>query len=187
LIGDVEVPVANYAFEPFAEPLPDVTQKAFRDAMARLGSAVHVVTTDGPGGTGGFTASAVTSVTDTPPTLLVCVNTSVSAFAALRENGVLCINTLGSGHREVSRLFSEKVGLDARFGSARWRTGITGAPILADAVVSFDCRIIDEKAIGTHSVFFCEVLGLPHEGEDEALIYFNRAYHRLGSASRMEN
>ena len=87
----------------------------------------------------------------------------------------------------VIATLSEKVGLDARFGSARWRTGITGAPILADAVVSFDCRIIDEKAIGTHSVFFCEVLGLPHDGEDEALIYYRRAYHRLGSASRMDN
>ena len=179
--------MGSLAFEPYAEPLPDISQKTYRDAMARLGSAVHVITTDGPGGAGGFTASAVTSVTDTPPTVLVCVNTSVSAFAALRENGVLCINTLGPRHREVSRLFSEKVGLDARFGSARWRTGITGAPILADAVVSFDCRIIDEKAIGTHSVFFCEVLGLPHDGEEEALIYYRRAYHRLGSSSRMEN
>lgn len=179
--------MASFAFEPFAEPLPDISQGAFRDAMARLGSAVHVITTDGPGGAGGFTASAVTSVTDTPPTVLVCVNTSVSSFAALRENGVLCINTLGPRHREMSRLFSEKVGLDARFGSARWRTGITGAPILADAVVSFDCRIIDEKAVGTHSVFFCEVLGLPDNGEDEALIYYRRAYHRLDSASRLEN
>ena len=51
-----------------------VEKQAYREAMARLGAAVNVITTDGPGGRAGFTASAVTSVTDTPPTLLVCAN-----------------------------------------------------------------------------------------------------------------
>ena len=44
--------------------------------MARLGAAVNIITTDGPGGKRGFTASAVCSVTDSPPTLLVCLNRS---------------------------------------------------------------------------------------------------------------
>ena len=46
-----------------------VSAPDYRDAMARLGAAVHVITTDGPGGRAGFTASAVCSVTDDPPTL----------------------------------------------------------------------------------------------------------------------
>ena len=51
-----------------------VTRQDFRDAMARLGAAVNIITTGGPAGRGGFTASAVCSVTDEPPTLLVCMN-----------------------------------------------------------------------------------------------------------------
>ena len=51
-----------------------VEKQAYREAMARLGAAVNVITTDGPGGRAGFTASAVCSVTDSPPTLLVCAN-----------------------------------------------------------------------------------------------------------------
>ena len=43
---------------------------SFRDAMAHVGAAVNIITTDGPAGRAGFTASAVCSVTDTPPTLL---------------------------------------------------------------------------------------------------------------------
>ena len=46
----------------------------FRDAMSLLTTAVNVVTTAGATGVHGFTASAVCSVTDTPPTLLVCMN-----------------------------------------------------------------------------------------------------------------
>ncbi len=57
----------------------ELTDKAsFRDAMAHVGAAVNIITTDGPAGRAGFTASAVCSVTDTPPTLLVCLNRSAS-------------------------------------------------------------------------------------------------------------
>ncbi len=60
-----------------------VTRDEFRDAMARLGAAVNVVTSAGPAGRGGFTASAVCSVTDDPPSLLVCLNRSSSGNSLL--------------------------------------------------------------------------------------------------------
>ncbi|OYZ91740.1 MAG: hypothetical protein B7X99_16145, partial [Rhizobiales bacterium 17-65-6] len=68
---------------------PAVTQQDYRDAMSRVGAAVNVVTTDGPGGKAGFTASAVCSVTDSPPTLLVCLNRGSSVSPAFQANGVL--------------------------------------------------------------------------------------------------
>ncbi|MDG9697424.1 flavin reductase, partial [Streptomyces sp. DH17] len=40
--------------------------------MANLGAAVNVVTSAGDAGRVGFTATAVCSVSDTPPMLLVC-------------------------------------------------------------------------------------------------------------------
>jgi flavin reductase len=157
----------------------------FRSAMARLGAAVHVVTTDGPAGLGGFTASAVTSVTDAPPMLLVCINRNVSSLGAVIENEVLCVNTLGSRHRQVSRIFSTKIPMADRFASARWRKSVTGAPVLIDAVVSFDCRIARSVDVGTHAVLFCDVLSLSEGGEDEALVYFRKAYHSLGSHTQI--
>ena len=80
-----------------------VEKQAYREAMARLGAAVNVITTDGPGGKAGFTASAVTSVTDTPPTLLVCANRTNDSYPAMRQNGVLCVNTLTPGERQALR------------------------------------------------------------------------------------
>lgn len=52
---------------PSATPVSSVEKQQFRNAMARLGAAVNIITTDGPAGRAGFTASAVCSVTDTPP------------------------------------------------------------------------------------------------------------------------
>ncbi|WP_252405960.1 flavin reductase, partial [Escherichia coli] len=65
------MPVASPDFHPSSFPQP-LGSGDFRAGMARLGAAVNIITTDGPGGRAGFTASAVCSVTDTPPTLLVC-------------------------------------------------------------------------------------------------------------------
>ncbi len=68
---------------------------SFRDAMAHVGAAVNIITTDGPAGRAGFTASAVCSVTDTPPTLLVCLNRSASVWPVFSEHHTLCVNTTG--------------------------------------------------------------------------------------------
>src|SRR6201991_3511333 len=83
-----------------------VEKQAYREAMARLGAAVNVITTDGPGGRAGFTASAVCSVTATPPTLLVCANRTNDSYPAMRANSVLCVNTLAGPHEGLSRVFA---------------------------------------------------------------------------------
>ena len=82
----------------------DVT--GFRNAMARLGGAVSVITTDGPHGRFGFTASAVCSVTDSPPTLLVCMNRASTSNVHFKNNGVLCVNVLSAALQDISGVFS---------------------------------------------------------------------------------
>ncbi len=134
-----------------------VNQAEFREAKARLGAAVNVITTDGPAGRAGFTASAVCSVTDTPPTLLVCANRANDSYAAMRENAVLCVNTLTGAQQAMSPLFAgmTECPMEARFDGGDWGLLATGAPVLLDAAVSFDCRISQIAVVGTHDVFFC--------------------------------
>ncbi|MDI3306715.1 MAG: flavin reductase [Acetobacteraceae bacterium] len=161
-----------------------VTRQEFRDAMARLGAAVNVITTAGPAGRAGFTASAVCSVTDDPPTLLVCMNRNASSAPALKANGVLCVNTLAANQREVSVVFSgvTKCSLEERFAAGTWSELVTGAPVLEGAVVSFDCRVADMVEKGTHTVLFADVLAIRHGRRHGAgLIYFGRDYHPVGA------
>ncbi len=155
-----------------------VNRQTYREAMARFGAAVSVVTTDGTGGRFGFTASAVTSVTDDPPTLLVCVNRRNDSHPALIANGVFCVNTLAAGQEELSNTFGGAAeAQDARFAAGAWHTLRTGAPALAGAVVAFDCRVVQVTEIGTHSVVFGEVVAIEHGAEHDGLVYFGRAYH----------
>jgi flavin reductase len=155
----------------------------YRDAMARLGAAVNIITTDGPGGRAGFTASSVCSVTDDPPMLLVCLNRSASVYPAFQANDVLCVNALAAGQQALSGLFGGKTPMDERFAASRWSRKATGAPVLDDAVVSFDCRVVRRVAIGTHDVLFCEAVAIATSGAAHGLVYFDRRYHDLKGPS----
>lgn len=162
-----------------------VNQQAYRDAMARLGAAVSVITSDGQSGRCGFTASAVCSVTDDPPTLLVCMNRGSVLNEAFKANGVLCVNTLTAAQERLSPLFAGQIeaSMEGRFDAADWSALVTGSPVLSGAVVSFDCRIAQVTEVGTHSVFFCEVDAIQAGIEREGLIYFGRTYHRVPVAA----
>ncbi|MBP2170677.1 flavin reductase [Erwinia toletana] len=156
-----------------------VEKQEFRNAMSRLGAAVNIITTDGPGGRAGFTASAVCSVTDSPPTLLVCLNRSASVHPAFTENQALCVNTLAAGHESLSNLFGGKTTMAERFIAAEWSTLVTGSPILAGAVASFDCKVTQVVSVGTHDILFCEAQALVCNDDTHGLIYFDRGYHHL--------
>ncbi len=157
----------------------------FRNAMSLLTSAVSVVTTAGVTGRYGFTASAVCSVTDTPPTLLVCMNKSSYLHAKFVENKILVVNVLGAHHQTISSVFSSKLDSPERFKHGVWTELKTGAPVLVDSLVSFDCQLEQAQTVGTHDIFICRVLAIQQARQDQSLVYFNRAYHQVGHATRV--
>lgn len=170
------------AVQPASFEIDSITRRqSFRNAMSRLAAGVNIVTTDGLAGRAGFAATAICSVTDTPPTLLVCLNRNSSAFAAVNGNRTLCVNVLDDSHADLCRLFGGGTPLTQRFSSGAWGVGDGGCPRLDGALASFDCRITSMTSCGTHVVLLCEVnTVITHEG-GSALIYFARGYHTLAA------
>jgi flavin reductase len=167
----------------FTELHEDVTVslQAFRDGMSRLGAAVNIITSDGQMGRLGFTATAVCSISDTPPSLLVCMNRRSLQNEPLKQNGVFCVNTLSAGQQELSGVFSGvgKLEMESRFRHGSWVTLETGSPVLLDAIVSFDCRIVQALEVNTHTIMIAEVLAVRNSSRVTSLIYLNRQYHEL--------
>lgn len=157
----------------------------FKNAMANLATAVSVVTTDGEAGRHGFTASAVCSVTDSPPTLLVCMNGNARAYDSFVKNGVLAVNTLTSEQANLSNTFASPISQDERFATATWHTLNTGSPVLEGSLVSFDCEISDIKQVGTHGIFICKIVAIKQGDANQALVYFNRNYHQAGQETAL--
>jgi flavin reductase len=163
---------------------PSLSKTDFREAMSRLTSGVCVITSEGKAGRLGFTASAVCSVSDEPPTLLICMNRRSEQNAPLKENGVFCVNMLSGGQEEVSSLFAGIGGLDTtkRFELVNWEKLATGSPVLTDGVAACDCKISDIHEFGTHSVIFGDILSVRLPSPcSPSLAHFARKYHQLSA------
>lgn len=166
-----------------AKPAAPLTpqQISFRNAMAHLPAAVCIITTDGVAGRCGITASAVCSVTDSPPTVLVCINQRSAMHDVFKENQHLCINVLSGEQEQLALHFSgaTKVPMAERFELANWRPGVASQPVLNDALIKLQGQIKDSKAVGSHSVLFVELDNIEVSEERDSLIYFNRLFHTV--------
>ncbi|GAB3292205.1 flavin reductase [Parasphingorhabdus pacifica] len=161
------------------------TQREFRAAMANLSAAVNVITTDGPRGRAGITVSATCSVTDSPPTVLVCVNRSSRSHEILVGNGRIAVNVLGSGHGDLAMHFAgaTKVPTADRFDDGPWDLVTHGVPVLQGAAASVVGNVVAERTLGSHSVLFVEVEAVVTSDDIGALVYFQRQFHSLTTSA----
>ena len=153
----------------------------FRDGMSRVASAVHIITTNGPAGRAGLTATAMTSLSAEPPMLLICVKRASASAATLIENRVFSVNTLRDDQIELADIFAGRRALagEERFSSIDWSEGETGAPVLPDPLVVFDCRIIDLHNVASHSVVIGQVIAVRLGKAGQGLVYAGRTYHAV--------
>lgn len=157
-----------------------LSAEAFRRGMRRLALPTAVVTTAHDGVRGGLTVSSLCSVSTDPPRLLVCINTAASAFPLLRASGVLAVNMLAEGQGALCMRFgSSRCSGEARFAEGRWETARTGAPLLTDALASFDCRVVEMHESATHAIVIADVVELRTAPDAMPLLYRDGAFARL--------
>ncbi len=153
----------------------------FRDAMASLSAAVNIVTTNGVAGRCGMTATAVCSVTDTPPTLMVCINRNSAMNEVFQQNGRLCVNILNHAQEEMACHFAgmTECGMEERFSWNIWTQGVLGQPMLKEALANLEGEITDVQPVGTHYVYLVEMKQIIVRDEGHGLIYFKRKFHSV--------
>lgn len=168
--------------------MPDeavVSGPDYREAMSRIAGAVHVVASDGPAGAGGATMTAVVSVTDAPPTVLVCLNRNGRFNAIVRGNGVFSVNTLVAGDEAVANVFAGVGGVEHadRFAHGSWTRGEVGVPVLEGARAVLECRVGEISDVGSHTVIFGRVEAVRVGEHRPALLYVDRSYRALPTTS----
>jgi flavin reductase (DIM6/NTAB) family NADH-FMN oxidoreductase RutF len=146
--------------------------------MRRLAASVVVVTArDSSGARHAMAASAVTSLSMEPPSLLVCVNRTASIYSVLAGGGHYCINILAGSHEPLSVICSGKEKGEARFAVGDWRDDPdTKTPFLADAQASLICAIDGVHHYGTHGIFIGKVQRVHLHGDVYPLIYVDGRY-----------
>ncbi|WP_346820814.1 flavin reductase family protein [Rapidithrix thailandica] len=150
--------------------------------MSKLTGAVTIVATEGEAGKGGFTATAVCSVSDNPATLLVCINRNNDLEQVIEKNQSFTVNLLSTEQKALANRFAglENIPSAERLEVGFWSKGKTGSPLLMDCLASFECKLTNAVPTGTHTVLFGEVINLLlNHSQSQPLLYYNRSYNTI--------
>jgi flavin reductase (DIM6/NTAB) family NADH-FMN oxidoreductase RutF len=150
-----------------------IRPETFRHVFGHLPTGVTVITAGAGERMVGMAANSVTSVSLTPPLVLLCPARSSETWPVIRQAEAFCINILGQHHEEFCRQFSRK-GTD-RFAGVAWHQRRCG-PGLDGAAAWIDCRIRDEHHAGDHTIVVAEVLEMEAAGAAAPLVFCRGRY-----------
>lgn len=141
--------------------------------MRHLAGAVTIVTTGDGNERRGLTATAVCSLSSEPPRLLTCINRGGLTYEMISTNRTLGINILSCAHQNLAERFAgmTKIGDADRFGQGNWQPMTTGAPILHDALIAFDCRVNVAIDVGSHAIIVADIVDIKGLKKGAPLLY----------------
>jgi flavin reductase (DIM6/NTAB) family NADH-FMN oxidoreductase RutF len=148
-----------------------------KQGMRRLASGVCVLSSrlsDGEAFV--MTVSSVTSVSDNPPSLLVCINQQIQRYEELLPVGSrFVINLLRADQSEISNLCAGRYENQDRLSLGRWVNN--DWLFLEDSQVSFCCVTDKVMSYGTHEILVGRIGEVKiHVDKIDPLIYANGQY-----------
>ncbi len=135
-----------------------VSTQAFRDALAHFASGVTVVAARPPSGLVGFTATGFTSVSLSPPLVLVCIDHVASAHDGVVGADHFGVSILDERQSWIAAQFARS-GVDRFEGIALSPAGPSGAPLIEGALARIECRRHARHVAGDHTILVGEVIG----------------------------
>lgn len=117
-----------------------------------------------------FTAAWVMQVSFAPPMLAFSINPQHYSYKLLKEGGDCTVNVLGQDHLAIAAHFGSP-GVKEKMTTYPWRKGKTLAPILADSLAYFDCKLSHTTEAGSHVIAVCEVIGAVELNSGWPLLY----------------
>ena len=109
----------------------------------------------------GMTCNWVTQLGFDPKFLGVSVEKEAVTHELISEGGVFSLSVIDREDRIIVRKLTKPAELDAEASTLNgfpFRTGATGAPILAQAVAFVDCEVRQTVDCGGHDLFIGEVV-----------------------------
>lgn len=151
----------------------------FRDIMRSMVAGVTVITTSHAGHLHGMTATAFSSVSAAPPTVLIVLNRSTRTHPLVTASRHFVVNLLAEDQAELGQRFAGK--LDDQFAGIAYTLNEHDVPVLQGAVANLECETIDEMNVGTHTIFIGRVLK-GERSRTSPLVYHDGSYKVVARA-----
>jgi flavin reductase (DIM6/NTAB) family NADH-FMN oxidoreductase RutF len=144
---------------------------------------VAVITAAGPAGPVALTATSVSSVSADPPLLTFSLSALSSASPAILSASTVVVHLLDADDLDLARLAATS-GADRFADTARWTRLVTGEPVYHGVRAWIRCAVVNRMDAGASTVIAAHALqSTISRDESAALVYQNRAWHRLGQHS----
>lgn len=159
----------------------DAEANNFRMGMREFASGVTIIACGEGEARAGCTATAVASLSVSPPSLIVSLSLAAATLKSLRRAGAFSVNVLGAKHAELAERFAGRGGFKGagRFECGDWVPFVTGAPVLADALAAMDCRVEEIIERHTHAIVIGAVLAVRTSGGRSALLHWRSRFEKL--------
>jgi len=154
----------------------------FRAAMGSWPSGVTIVTSRSGEQIHGMTVSDFSGVSLAPPLALVCAAKSAVTTRLIEAGRCFGVNVLRLEQDALSNKFASTKDEFKRFEGVEIFEAKTGAPLLRDALVNLDCRVVAIHDAGDHVLYVGEIEEA-HVSEGEPLVFFRGGYGRFEPAS----
>lgn len=152
--------------------------RELRNALGRFATGVCVITTQTDDGRAlGLTANSFSSVSLEPALVLWNLQNNSEVFTEFAHPRCFAINILALEHLDLSNQYARKG--NHLLDPAHYRLGRNGAPVLRDALVTFECSLWANYEGGDHAIIVGEVLDLIQRPDGEPLLFFSGGYREI--------
>jgi flavin reductase (DIM6/NTAB) family NADH-FMN oxidoreductase RutF len=157
-----------------------IDSQHFRNVMARIPSAVAVITSKSDAGFHGVTVSSFGSLSLDPPLVFVSISMGINSHERLAATDCFVINVLARDHTFYAEQFSGQTPLaDPDFARVPHRIGTLGIPLIDGCLSWIECRHWTQYPGGDHTIFIGEIVDLELGDADDPLIYYDREFVEL--------
>ena len=123
---------------------------------------VFVVSTDKEGKPSGMLASWFMQTSFNPPLIAVSVGKTRHTYNLIKQSGEFVIAVPGKELEEAAMTFGTKSGRDMdKFKETGLKTGkakFIESPLLIEATINYECKLLQEFDTGDHTIFIAEVV-----------------------------
>jgi flavin reductase (DIM6/NTAB) family NADH-FMN oxidoreductase RutF len=155
------------------------TGEDLRTLMRLFPAGVCVVGADAHGDRIAATVGSLVSLSLTPPLVGITIGRDLALHEVLRSAGAFGVSILRGDQSTTAAHFARGAPPIVLWQDEATRDGVTGAPLLADALAWIECRIWAEYATGDHTFFVGEVVALEEGEPGPGLVYREHGYHAV--------
>ncbi|MEM6300652.1 MAG: flavin reductase family protein [Pseudomonadota bacterium] len=155
-----------------------IESRQLRDALGLFATGVCLVATHDSGGEPcAVTVNSFSSVSLEPPLVLWSVQKDSDLYSVYRNASRYSIAVLNDQQQEHSIRYSQKGS--HKLLPEHFSVGESGAPVIPDALVNFECSLMEAIDGGDHTILVGKVINLLNGPVGKPLLYFGGNYRAL--------